>query len=411
MGSSLSVTQTGLQAVENGMGAVSDNLANAGTDGFKSQEVNFESLLGEFIDGNALGGGAVANGVSTDFSQGSIVQTNSTTDLAIQGNGFFMLQEGSGATDYTRNGNLTIGNDGSLLAFNGANVMGYAVNSSGVASGVLAPIVIPQGALAPAASSNVGLTGNLDAGSAPITGTIDPTNPATYTSSVSVQLYDSLGKSHTLTVYYQNAGPTTSSPPTDQWNWTATLDGSATGLTNNSGSIQFNSAGAVVSGGVPSSALTATVAGAAPLSLGLNFAQLTQFGTASSLSGTADGNVAGQAVGVSINPDGGVSVSYSNGKTANVAQIAVATFTSEQGLALGAGGTFQQTDASGAPTVQAAGAGGAGTLQSSALESSNVDVTNELVNLVVLQRSFQANAKALQTEDQIIGTVVQLQTT
>ncbi|HLN08575.1 MAG TPA: flagellar hook-basal body complex protein, partial [Xanthobacteraceae bacterium] len=129
------------------------------------------------------------------------------------------------------------------------------------------------------------------------------------------------------------------------------------------------------------------------------------------LSGTADGNVAGQAVGVSINPDGGVSVSYSNGKTANVAQIAVATFTSEQGLALGAGGTFQQTDASGAPTVQAAGAGGAGTLQSSALESSNVDVTNELVNLVVLQRSFQANAKALQTEDQIIGTVVQLQTT
>jgi len=276
---------------------------------------------------------------------------------------------------------------------------------------VLAPIVIPQGALAPTASSNVGLTGNLDAGSPAITGAIDPTNPATYTSSVSVQVYDSLGNAHTLTVYYQNAGPTTSTPATDQWNWTATLDGSATGLTNNSGSIQFNSAGAVVSGGVPSSPLTAAVAGAAPLSLGLNFAQLTQFGTASSLSGTANGNAAGQPVGVSIGANGNVSVSYSNGRSANVAQIAVATFTSQQGLALGADGTFQQTDASGAPTVQAAGAGGAGTLESSALESSNVDVTNQLVDLVALQQSFQANSKALQIEDQTIGTVLELQTT
>ncbi len=411
MGGSLPVTQTGLQAVENAMSAVSDNLANSETDGFKSQEVDFATLLGEYIDGDALGGGAVANGVSTNFSQGSVVQTNSSTNLAIQGNGFFMLQEGSGATDYTRNGNMTIGSDGSLLAFNGANVMGYAVNSSGVASGALAPIVIPQGAIAPAASSSVGLTGNLDAGSAPITGTIDPTNPATYTSSVSVQLYDSLGKSHTLTIYYQNAGPTTSTPPTDQWNWTATLDGSATGLTNNSGSIQFSSAGAVVSGGAPSSPLTAAVAGAAPLSLGLNFSQLTQFGTASSLSGTADGNAAGQPVGVSINNNGGVSVTYSNGQSANVAQIAIATFTAEQGLVLGANGTFQQSDASGAPTVQAAGAGSAGTLESSALESSNVNITNELVNLVVLQQSFQANSKALQVETQTIGSVLQLQTT
>ena len=156
--------------------------------------------------------------------------------------------------------------------------------------------MIPQGALAPTASSSVGLTGNLDAGSAPITGAIDPANSATYTSSVSVQLYDSLGNSHTLSIYYQNAGPTTSTPATDQWNWAPTpLDGSATGLTNNSGSIQFNSAGAVASGGIPSSPLSATVAGAAPLSLGLNFAQLTQFGTASSLSGTANGNAAGAA--------------------------------------------------------------------------------------------------------------------
>jgi flagellar hook protein FlgE len=411
MSDSLSVTQTGLQGVETAMQAVSDNLANSNTTGFKDETAEFATLLGEFVNGGALGGGIEQNGIARDFSQGSVVQSNSPTDLAIQGDGFFVLQESSGSVDYARNGHMVVGNDGSLLAFNGAKVMGYSVDAAGNPGGVLAPIVIPQTMLAPTASAKASITGNLDAGSPVISAPINPSDATTYNSSVSVQAFDSLGNSHVLTLFFQNAGPTTGNPPNEQWNWSATLDGSAAGLANNTGSFQFNSAGAIVAGGVPANPLTATVAGAAPLSLGLNFGQLTQFGAASSLTGIADGNAVGLPVGVQVGGNGLVSVSYSNGQTVKVAQVAIATFSSDQGLALGAGGTYQQTQASGVPTVATPGAGGAGVIRPSSLENSNVDTTGQLVSLVVLQRNFQANAKALQTEDNILGTLIQLQTT
>src|SRR5208337_5558425 len=124
---------------------------------------------------------------------GAIVQSNSPTDLAIQGNGFFILQESSGNFDYARNGSMTVGNDGSLLAFNGAKVMGFGVNASGTAGGVLAPIVIPQTVLAPTASTQTQITGNLDAGSPVMSGAINPSDSSTFSGSVSVQVFDSLG--------------------------------------------------------------------------------------------------------------------------------------------------------------------------------------------------------------------------
>jgi flagellar hook protein FlgE len=275
-GDSLNITQTGLQGIETAMQAVSDNLANAQTTGFQSESVNFETLLGEFVAGNALGGGVSANGISRDFSQGGISQVNSPTDMAIQGNGFFVLQDGSGNQTFSRNGQVTQSADGTLLGFNGFQLMGYAVNSSGTPSGALAPIAIPQGVLAPTASTKTSLSGNLDSTSPVITGTINPADSTTYSTSVSVQVHDSLGNSHVMTFYFQNSGPGTT-PVAENWNWTATLDGSATGLTNNSGTVGFDTSGNIVSGAIPGSALTAPISGAANLSLGLNFSSLTQF--------------------------------------------------------------------------------------------------------------------------------------
>ncbi|MBV8358162.1 MAG: flagellar hook basal-body protein [Deltaproteobacteria bacterium] len=118
MSDSLSINQTGLQAVETAMGAVSDNLANAQTTGFNAESIEFAALLGEFIAGSPLGGGVNSVGVNRDFSQGSIVQASSPTDLAIQGNGFFVFQNSSGDTTFSRNGAMSIGNNGDLLAFN-----------------------------------------------------------------------------------------------------------------------------------------------------------------------------------------------------------------------------------------------------------------------------------------------------
>jgi flagellar hook protein FlgE len=406
-GDSLSITQTGLQGVENAMQAVSDNLANEETVGFKAEQVDFGTLLGDYIAGNQLGGGVIADAVTRDFSEGAIVQSNSPTDLAIQGNGFFVFQDSSGNLTFSRNGQMTIGNNGDLLSFNGSQVMGYPVSANGTAGGVLAPIVIPQGILAPIASSKVTMSGNLNGSSPVITGAINPADPTTYDTSVSVQVFDSLGNSHVLTFYLQNAGP---SGGTENWNWLATLDGSTTGLANNTGTIGFNSSGQVVSGGLPASPLTATVSGAAPLSLSLDFSAFTQYGAPTSTSGTADGNAPGRPSGVQVDSKGIVSVTYSNGRIVNVAQVAIATFTAQQGLALSSGGVYQQTATSGPPTIGTAGAGSAGSIQPSSLENSNVDLTSQLVALVLLQRSFEANAKALQTQDNILGSVVQIQT-
>src|SRR5580698_10384000 len=292
-GDSFSITQTGLQGIETAMQAVSDNLANAQTNGFQSESVDFGTLLGEFVAGNALGGGVAVEGISRDFSEGAITQVNSATDMAIQGNGFFVLQNANGVQSYTRNGQATPSANGTLMGFNGDELMGYPVNSSGGAGAVLAPIVIPQGVLAPTASGKNTLSGNLDSTSPVISGPINPADPSTYSSSVSVQVYDSLGNAHVLTYDFQNAGPGVS-PAAENWNWTATLDGSATGVTNNSGTVGFNDNGDIVSGAVPGSALTAAVSGAANLSLNIDFSGLTQFAGGTAATGTADGNAIGR---------------------------------------------------------------------------------------------------------------------
>jgi flagellar hook protein FlgE len=320
-----------------------------------------------------------------------------------------VLQDANGVQSFTRDGTVTQSSDGTLTGFNGDDLMGYAVNSAGVAGAVLSPIVIPQGALAPTASTQATLSGNLNSSSPVISGTINPSDPTTYSSSVSVQVYDSLGNAHVLTFYFQNAGPGTA-PAAENWNWTATLDGSATGLTSNSGSVGFNTSGAVVSGALPGSNLTATLSGAANLSLNLNFSGLTQLAGANAATGTADGNAIGNPQGVQINSSGLVSVSYSNGQNVNIAQVALATFDNNEGLQPNTSGAYEQTGASGTPTISVANSGSAGTIESGALENSNVDTTSQLVSLVELQNSYQADAKALQTQNTILGTLMQIVT-
>jgi flagellar hook protein FlgE len=409
-GDSLSVTQTGLQAIETAMSAVSDNLANAQTTGFDAESVEFATLIGEYIDGSPLGGGVETPGITRDFSQGSIVQASSPTDLAIQGNGFFVFQDSAGNTTFSRNGAMSVGNNGDLLAFNGSQVMGYPVNTSGGTAGVLSPIVIPQTSQAPSASNQLSLSGNLDASSPVISGAINPADPSTYSATMSVQVYDSIGNAHTLTFFFQNAGPGTA-PAAENWNWTATLDGSSAGLGGNSGTIGFDANGNIVTGGTPTAPFTATPPGANSLSLNLNLGALTQFADASAVSGTANGNAVGRPQALQVDNTGLISMTYSNGNVVSIAKVAIATFPALQGLQLTDGGVYQQTTASGAPTITTAGAGAAGSIQSSALESSNVDTTQQLVSLVVLQQSYEANAKALQTSDNMLSDLMQLQTT
>src|SRR5579885_2209309 len=334
----------------------------------------------------------------------------SSDNLAIEGGGFFVYQTASGQQMFSRDGQISVGSDGSLVGPNGFQLMGFNVDSAGNPLGVLQPLVIPTSMIPPTASTQVTMQGNLDSSSPVLSGPINPSDPTTYSYSASVTVYDSLGNSHVVTFFYQNAGPDPANPGDELWNWTATLDGGTTGLANNSGSIDFDSSGNLVIGGTPASTLNATLTnGAANLSLALNFSSLTQFGSASVASGTADGNSASSPSSVSIDSSGLVTVTFENGMTKNIGKVGIATFTSDQGLQLGEGGMFAATAAAGQMTIAAAGSGGAGKLQAGALEESNVDTATELVNLVVLQNAYGANAKALQVEDAMASDITNIQ--
>jgi len=408
--SSFSITETGLSAVETALSTVSDNLANADTVGFKSQSADFETLLGQNIGDNALGGGVAVSGASTDFTEGALNQTGQPLDMAIQGDGFFIYQTSAGQQVYSRNGQLTIGPKGTLLGPNGDELLGYTVQSNG-SLGTVGPIQIPQTLLAPAASATVSLAGNVNASDTviPTTTAINPADPTTYDYSASVTVYDSLGNAHELTFYFQNNGPDPNHAGDVLWSWMATLDGSTTGLSNNAGTFDFNSSGAMVIGAKPANALTATLTnGASPLSLSLNFGNITQYASGDSVSGTADGNAAAGPISSQIDPQGQISVTYSNGQTVQVGQVALATFVSNSGLELTNGGMYQATPSAGAIAISLPGAGAAGTISNGALEQSNVSVSDQLVNLVVLQNIYGANAKALQTEDNVESTVINM---
>ncbi len=408
--SSFSITETGLTAVETALNSVSDNLANADTVGFKSQSADFETLLGQNVGSTTVGGGVTVSGISSDFSEGTLNQTGQPLDMAIQGNGFFIYQTSAGQQVYSRNGQLTVGPTGALLGPNGDELLGYTVQSNG-SLGTVGPIQIPQALLAPAASTTVSLSGNVNSGDPVIasTTTINPSSPATYDYSASVTVYDSLGNAHELTFYFQNNGPDPIHTGDVLWSWLATVDGSTTGLTNNSGTFDFNSSGAMVIGATPTNALKATLTdGASALSLSLNFSNITQYASGDSVSGTADGNAPAGPVSSQINSQGRISVTYSNGQTVQVGQVALATFVSNSGLELTTGGMYQATPSAGAITVSAPGAGAAGTISNGALEQSNVSVSDELVNLVVLQNIYGANAKALQSEDNVESTLINM---
>jgi len=403
-------TQTGLQAIVQALQTSSDNLANAQTIGYKAETPIFETLLGNQIGSQTVGGGAAVVGIERNFSEGSLLQTGVGTNLAIEGDGFFIYQTASGQQLFSRNGQVTIGSDGSLVGPGGFQLMGFGVDAAGNPLGVLQPLMVPTTMIPPAASTKVGMQGNLDSSSPVLSGAINPSDPTTYSYASSVTVYDSLGNSHVVTFFFQNAGPDPANPGDELWNWMATVDGGTTGLTNNTGSFDFDSAGNLVLGGIPAAPLGATLTnGAAPLSLSLDFTQLTQFGSASVVTGTADGNSAASPSSVSINSDGLVTVTFNNGMTRDVGMVALATFTSNQGLQLGQAGMFEYTASAGQATAAIPGAGASGKLRAGSLEESNVDTATELVNLVILQNAYGANAKALQVEDAMASTITNIQ--
>jgi len=415
---SFSIPLSGLEADTTALNTIANDLSNMNTTAFKTQTTNFSNLfyqqLGESGSGNPIevGAGTQVASNSTDFSQGSYNTGGmSSQDMAIDGNGFFVVQDTDGATGYTRDGAFTQDTSGNLVTANGSTLMGYpAVNGVVDTSAPLTAISLPlEGQVQmPAATQNFSMTANLDSDST-------TAFPAT------VSVFDSLGASQNVTVTYTEIAPGT-------WTYSANLPASAFAGGAQpapiTGTLNFDQNGNLISV-TPAGGAQETVGTAAgdvssiPLSfanladgantLNLNWNLLSSGGTpnisqveeASSVSGTtADGNAAGTCTGFTIGSDGTVTATYTSG-TEVVGRVALANMTNLQGLNSEADGEYQTTLASGTAAVGAAGTGGLGGIQDSALEESNVSISTEFSDLIVAQQGFEANSKAVTTFNQV----------
>jgi len=407
MGSFLTAL-SGLSADTTALDVVGNNLANMNTQGFKSENILFEDAMNAASASLQVGGGVANTLTSTSFTQGTLTATGQPLDAAVQGNGFFVVQDPtSGATEYTRDGSFSLNSQSQLVTSSGDLVQGWTaangvVNPSGATSAITVPLLTP---IPPVATQNVSLSANLDASAA-----------VGDTFSAPIQVYDSLGNAQTLSVNFTNTAP-------GAWGYTVTLPSSAvtggTGATTQlaSGSISFNSSGVLTSpaAGAPVN-ITNTAAladGAATLKINWNLydasgnSDLTGFAQTSASSGsTQDGSAPGTVTGVALANGGNLVATYSNGAQQTLAQVALANVANPGSMIATSGNNFLLGPDSMTPAVGAAGTGGRGSVVSQSLEASNVDMATQFTNLIVYQEGYDANSKVLTTVNQMEQTLL-----
>ncbi|HLI35055.1 MAG TPA: flagellar hook protein FlgE [Terriglobia bacterium] len=408
---SFSTPLSGLLANNQALSVVSNNLANLSTDGFKGETPLFQDLFYQQYGINGAGDpiqvgvGTNMNSDPTNFSQGTISNTGVSTDMAIQGDGFFQVQKGD-VTLYTRDGNMTINAQGYLVTQDGAQVLGYPATNGVVSNnGPLSPLQLSGTVISPPKSTaNVQLTVNLNASSAV---------NATYSTPVTV--YDSLGTSHVLTLTFtKNAA--------NSWGYSMTIPAADVGQSGNpvqvaSGTLTFNGAGVLTSpaSNVNGIQITGLADGANTLTFNWdlynsnNAGLITQVAAPSSTTATQqDGFASGSLTGFNIQADGTVEGTFSNGQTMALGQVALATFPNNQGLLRTGSNQFMASLASGLPSVGIPGTGGRGTIADGALEGSNVDIATQFAQLIATQSAYQADARAITTANQFVQTALNL---
>lgn len=412
--SSFSIPLSGLDAYSSALSAVSNNLANLNTTGYKAVTPQFSDLfyqqLGATGSGNPIqvGTGSEIGSTETDFAPGSPQSTGVPSDVAIQGNGFFIINT-NGVTSYTRDGNFNVNKLGYLTTSGGGLVQGYpAVNGVVNPNGVLGPIAMGSGQISPpSATANVSLGLNLDAGS---------TTGTTY--SAPVTIYDALGASHQLTYTFTKAAA-------NSWNYTVTapqadITGATGPVTLASGTLNFNGSGVLTTTGPVAVTMPAgdTWANGAtsPATLfnwqlaGSNGSPLiTQVASASVVvSNTQDGYPSGSLASYSIQQDGTIEGTFSNGRSAALGQIALANFANLEGLIRNGNGEYLASLGSGGANIGAPDTGGLGTLAGGSLELSNADISTEFTQLIQDETGYQANSRAITTMDNVTQAAISL---
>lgn len=398
---------SGLNAAAKNLDVIGNNVANSSTVGFKQSQAQFADVYANSLTG--AGGSSVGIGVklaqvAQQFTQGNVTSTNNPLDLAINGGGFFRM-ENNGEVTYQRNGQFQLDRAGFIVNPTGARLTGFAAGPGGtVLTGAPTPLSINTADLAPQITSTLDAVLNLDSGSAvPATAPFDLTNPATFNSSTAVAVYDSLGNEQTLqTFYVKTANP-------GEWQVYAASDGTQVGA-GAIATLNFNVNGALTTAmPLAAVAIPATATGATGPSVVIDFSGTTQFGSAFSVNAlNQNGYASGRLSGFSIDADGMILGRYSNGESALLGQVVLANFANPNGLQQLGNNMWAETSASGNPLVGVPSTGSLGVLQSSAVEDSNVDLTAELVNLITAQRVYQANAQTIKAQDAVLQTLVNL---
>lgn len=414
---SMHIGVSGLRAHAEALGVTGDNISNVNTVGFKQSRVQFEDMIGT---ANGIGGGTRIDNVQESWAQGALLATDVETDMAISGDGLFVVEgslQGNPGRYYSRAGQFHLEKEGYLVNSDGLRVQGYNMLDSGVLSSATGDLQISANAEpSPTAEVEVSANLNAEADILPAFSLTDPLGTSNFSTEISV--YDSLGAAHDITIFFRRDNA-------NSWEWFSTIDGgelsggtAGTLVQGDAGTLTFGTNGGltdVTSAGTTWDFVNATAAQAITFDFGTpdavdgGFDGTTQFASSFTTNALSqDGLGVGNVAGLSIAQDGTIMGLFSNGERRAMGQIALATFRSLIGLERVGQDMWTTTISAGDPIIGTPGSGGLGSVFSSSLEQSNVDLGTEFVNLISFQRGFQANSKVITTADEMFAELVNI---
>ena len=400
------IALSGLNAAQADLNVTANNIANTSTTGFKGSRTEFADMFAVSLQGvssNASGNGVRVAAVAQQFAQGNIEFTDSNLDLALSGQGMFILSD-NGALAYTRAGAFQMNRDGYVVNSMNQRLQVYPpLAGGGFNTGGLSDLQLVTTDSAPQATSNVDYILNLPANATPPpVAVFSPADPNSFNQATSLTLYDSLGATHTGTMYFVKTATA------NQWTAQLSIDGTLVGTPQ---TLQYSNTGVLTApaGGLLAFPPYTPTTGAAAMNVTVDLGQSTQFGGSFSVNSvTQDGYTTGRLIGIDIDETGIVQARFTNGNSQSLGQVAVANFANPQGLQQLGNTQWAETFSSGQALRGSAGNSGFGLVQSGALEGANVDVTEQLVNMITAQRNFQANAQMISTADSITQTIINL---
>ncbi|MFK5984582.1 MAG: flagellar hook protein FlgE [Pseudomonadota bacterium] len=440
---------SGLNAANADLKTTGNNIANAGTIGFKSSRAEFSNIYSLTKAGaasTAIGSGVRVSSIAQQFTQGNVSFTQNTMDVAINGDGFYTLKDASGSSLYTRNGQFKVDKNGFVVTNDGYNLQGFQVDKATdtINTGQVGSLQLTTAQIPPRSTSTSELLANLDAASTTMPapsvvngGTavdIDPADPSTYHHTTSYTTYDSLGNAMLTSLYFQKTevAPAGANGGSEWIIGVRTVDGSGAPIPadnavapiqettdfvaefETSGTLSFID-GVAVTATTSSLTLdylaagTGNPTGAADQTFTIDIAGLTQYGANFGVNDLKqNGYTTGNLAGIEIDQSGIMLARFTNGESQKLGQIILAGFTNPQGLGQAGNNNWTQTFSSGEPVANVPGDGGLGLVTSGALEESNTDLTEDLINLIIAQRNFQANAKTITTADTITQTIINM---